>query len=188
MNVAMSTATEAGTKPVTTTSRSTRSIKSTLIEPFTQIKLGIYIIILSCVFLALSGWLFYHSFSEQYSHVMEIFSVTEAGSRWEVMTNDVFYSNLYKLGALFTLYIIALLAIIFRTTHKYHGPLVSIERFAQSMVEGKYYSRVAVRKHDELKELASRLNKMAMALEKKHGSLVDSSGQSMKRRQADRGL
>ena len=165
--------------------RSTRSLRSTLIEPFAQIKLGVYIIILSTLFLILAGWLFFHTFEAQYSNVMEIFEVTNPDARHEIIANDVFYGNVYKLITLFAVYILTLLAVIFRTTHKYHGPLVSIERFADLIVEGKYYSRVAIRKKDELKSLAEKLNAMAQALEKKHGALVDEKGQSMRRRKAD---
>lgn len=180
-------ASPATSSPPSATGRSSRSLRNTLIEPFAQIKLGVYIIILTCIFLTLAGWLFFHTFEAQYNHVMEIFGISDPSTRWEVKANDVFYENIYKLAALFALYILVLLAIIFRITHKYHGPLVSIERFADSILQGKYYSRVAIRKGDELKNLAQKLNTMAMALERKHGALVDQSGESMRRRKIDQG-
>ena len=165
--------------------RQIRSIKNTLIEPFSQLKIGIYVIIVTVVFLVLSGLLFYNSFSEQYNNVLEIFNITDPDSKWQLISNDVFYSNLIKLSLLFLLFIAVLLSVIFYSTHKYYGPLMSFQRFSTAITEGKYYSRVQVRKKDELQLLAEQLNSMASTLEKKHGSLVDELGNSVRRRKAD---
>ena len=150
-----------------------RSIKSLIIDPFTQMKIGVYVIGFTTVFLISAGWLFYSAFVEQYTHVMQIFEITDPDTQWEAITNDVFYANLYKIGGLFTLYSFALIATIFRVTHRYHGPLISIERFAANIAAGHYHKRVQVRKKDELKSLAHQLNLMAQSLEDKHGSLVN---------------
>ncbi|MCY4380955.1 MAG: hypothetical protein OXC40_05255 [Proteobacteria bacterium] len=165
--------------------RQSRSIKTLVIEPFTQIKLGLYVIALTVLFLLAAGWLFFSSFLEQYQHVIEIFEITDPETQWETITNNVFYSNLQKLVGLFAIFILSLLAVTFRVTHCYHGPLVSIERFARSIGNGKYYDRIQIRKRDELKSLVKELNKMADALEKKHGALVDEQGKSIRRRKVD---
>lgn len=168
-------------------SRKSRSLRSLVIDPFTQMKLGVYVIAFTAIFLITAGWLYYNSFVEQYRHVMQIFEITDPETQWEAISNDVFYSNLYKIGGLFTLFSMALLAVIFRVTHRYHGPLVSIERFAVNMSKGQYYRRVQIRKKDELKSLVDKLNQMAETLEIKHGSLVDSQGYSIRRRTSDSG-
>jgi hypothetical protein len=46
-------------------------------------------------------------------------------------------------------------------THKIYGPLVSINRFVDELVEGKTPSRLALRDGDELQDLASKLNILA---------------------------
>ena len=166
--------------------RQIRSIRNTVIDPFKQLKIGLYVIIVTVFFLVLSGVLFYNTFSEQYNNVLEIFNVTDPDSKWQIISNDVFYSNLWKLSLLFVIFIIVLLSVISYSTHKYYGPLMSFERFSKSIASGKYYSRVQVRKKDELKSLATQLNSMAAALEKKHGSLVDAEGNSVRRRKADK--
>ena len=171
--------------PSKNTQRHARSLKSIVIEPFAQLKLGIYVIAASAVFCILAGFLFYYTFLAQYEHVMDIFQVTNPDTQWELISNDVFYANFLKLTLFFALYIVILFAIIFRTTHKYYGPLISIERFSRAITAGKYFSRVTIRKQDELKNLASQLNAMAQELEKKHGSLVDESGKSVRRRKTD---
>lgn len=168
-----------------TAKRKGRSLKSLVVDPFTQIKLGVYVLAFTTIFLVSAGWLFYNSFVEQYTHVMQIFEITDPDTQWETITNDVFYANLYKIGGLFTIYALVLIATIFRITHRYHGPLISMERFATSIASGHYYKRVQVRKKDELKTLAQHLNMMATNLETKHGSLVNEAGESLRRRTSD---
>lgn len=168
-----------------TTERQGRSIKSTVIEPFAQLKLGVYVVIICVFFLVLAGFLFHSSFLSQYENVLEIFKIADPELKWEVISNDIYQTNLLKLAALFVGFISILLAVVFRMTHKYYGPLVSIERFAEAITAGKYFERVSIRKGDELLDLVSKLNKMAAELEKKHGSLVNQSGEAVRRRKVD---
>lgn len=167
--------------------RQSRSLRSTVIEPFSQVKLGIYVIAICAVFLVLSGLLFHNSFLAQYQHVLSIFEVTDPEMQWEVISNDIYRENLLKLGLLFLGFIVVMLSVIFRMTHKYYGPLVSIERFADAIADGKYFDRVAIRKGDELLTLVEKLNGMAKELERKHGSLVNKDGETVRRRKADTG-
>ncbi|MCY4443971.1 MAG: hypothetical protein OXC44_04125 [Proteobacteria bacterium] len=166
--------------------RKSRSLKSTLIDPFAQVKLGLYVIIITIVFMGLAFWLFHQAQSKQYQHVQEIFSVTAPDDQRALTNNDIYNENLTNISILFSFYIIILFSVIFRLTHKYYGPLISIKRFTECIIEGKYYSRVSVRKRDELNELATRLNTMATTLEDKHGSLVDKDGRTIRRRKADK--
>ena len=168
-----------------TKERKGRSIKSTVIEPFSQLKLGVYVVIICVAFLILAGGLFHNSFLEQYENVLAIFEVTDPEMKWEVISNDIYESNLIKLSVLFAAFIFILLSVVFRMTHKYYGPLVSIERFAESISGGKYFERVAIRKGDELTDLVEKLNRMAVELERKHGSLVNEEGEAVRRRKMD---
>jgi signal transduction histidine kinase len=162
-----------------------RSLRSVIIEPFQQIKLGVYVIIVCLIFMALAGYIFHRSFNEQYQNVLKIFSVTDPDLQWQVLNNDIYKSNLKILVSLLLGFITTILIVVFRMTHKYYGPLVSIERFSDLISSGKYFERVQVRKGDELGRLAEKLNAMAAELERKHGSLVDSSGQTIRRRKKD---
>jgi len=162
--------------------RASRSAKSTLIEPFQQIKLGVYVIAISLVFMAAAGFLFHRSFIEQYQHVMKLFDIADPGTQWQVLNNDIYQNNLKYLIVLLVLFITSMLVVVIRMTHRYYGPLVSIERFSDSISQGKYFERVQVRRGDELARLAEKLNAMAIELERKHGALVDESGQAIRRR------
>jgi hypothetical protein len=159
-----------------------RSLRSLVIEPFQQVKLGVYVVAVSLVFMALAGYVFHRSFNEQYQNVMKIFSVTDPDMQWQVLNNDIYKSNLKILIGLLLGFISSMLFVVFRMTHKYYGPLVSVERFSDMISQGKYFERVQVRKGDELGRLAGKLNAMAAELERKHGSLVDKDGQTIRRR------
>lgn len=167
------------------TERHGRSIRSTLIEPFAQLKLGIYVIVVCFIFLCFAGYLFHNSFTEQYKNVLSIFEIADPDMQWQVISNDIYLSNLKKLIFLFVIFVVVLFSVVFRMTHRCYGPLVSIERFAKSISKGKYFERVTIRKGDELTGLVMRLNGMAKELERKHGSLVDENGERRKRRQSD---
>jgi len=159
-----------------------RSLRSLIIEPFQQVKLGVYVVGVSLVFMALAGYVFHRSFSEQYQNVMKIFEITDPEMQFQVTNNDIYRSNLKILVGLLLAFISSMLFVVFRMTHKYYGPLVSVERFSEMISQGKYFERVQVRKGDELGRLASKLNAMAAELERKHGSLVDKDGQTIRRR------
>jgi HAMP domain-containing protein len=146
-----------------------RNLKSLIIEPFKQIKFGLYVIGLSVAFVGVSAAMFIMAFTEQYQHVMGIFNVVDPKLKWELVTNDVFYTNAARLGVMFFVFIAALFALVFRMTHRYYGPLVSIERFVDQMTAGDYARRCKIREKDELQRLVGKLNRMAEAMQDRHG-------------------
>ena len=147
-----------------------RNLKSTLIEPFKQIKFGLYIFGISIAFVSVCAYLFVNAFHEQYEHVMGLFNVVDPNLRWDLVLNDVFKTNAIRVGILLTGYIAVLFGIIFRLTHRYYGPLISINRFVEQIGAGDYTKRVKIRERDELHDLVEQLNAMADTLEKRHGS------------------
>lgn len=150
--------------------RKKRSIKYFLIEPFKQIKLGIYVILISLSFTAIAGFMIYQALTEQYQQVMDIFAIVDPDKQWSLITNDVFYSNAIKMTLLFSAYLIILMTVIISKTHKVYGPLVSIERFIGQITKGHYRTRITVRKGDELVDVANKLNLMAAELQSRHGA------------------
>lgn len=147
-----------------------RTIKYFLIEPFKQIKLGLYVIIISLGFTCLAGLMIFQALQEQYQQVMEIFSVVDPSKQWSLLLNNVFLSNVVKLSVLFGGYLILLFGVIISKTHKVYGPLVGVERFLDYMVQGNYWARVRVRKGDDLKNLAVKLNLLAETLQNQYGA------------------
>lgn len=147
-----------------------RNLKSLVIEPFKQVKFGIYVIGISVAFLAVCAFMFVTAFTEQYQHVMGIFNVVDPNMKWELVTNDVFKTNAIRIGILFAVYTVTLFVVVFRLTHRYYGPLVSIERFVGQIAAGDYRRRAKIRDKDELHGLVEKLNHMADQIERRHGS------------------
>ena len=155
--------------------RPRRNLRSTLIEPFKQIKLGLYVVAITMAFVTVAAIMFVAAFTEQYTHVMNIFQVVDPNLRWELVTNDVFYTNAIRLIILFGTFVAVMMGTVFRMTHRIYGPLVSIERFVSQMTEGQYNKRVTIRQNDEMQRLAKKLNEMAVAIERRHGAPIDTS-------------
>jgi nitrate/nitrite-specific signal transduction histidine kinase len=76
------------------------------------------------------------------------------------------------LGFLLFSFVATLFFVVFRSTHKYYGPLVSIDRFVKRVAQGDYTARVVIRRKDELQDLAQSLNNLAEELERRHGPRV----------------
>ena len=150
--------------------RSRRDFGSLLVEPFRQIKFGLYVIVLSVIFVVMTSGMFLYAFHQQYSHVMSIFNIADMSSQMELITNDIFLKNVQIIGIFFVLFIGVELWVVFWLTHRYYGPLVSIERFVEQVTAGQYDRRVIIRRKDELHRLVKKLNDMANALEKRHPS------------------
>ncbi|MBI2603507.1 MAG: hypothetical protein HYW48_10685 [Deltaproteobacteria bacterium] len=146
-----------------------RTLTSLIIEPFKQIKFGLYMLGITIAFLVVSAILFVNSFLEQYRHVLSIFNVVDPNLRWDFITDEIFYTNLVRLLVCFVIFMFVLFFTIFRLTHRYYGPLVAIRRFLAELKNGNYSARVTVRKKDELQDLVETLNELAVELEKKHG-------------------
>ena len=153
---------------ISSAERAKRNFKSTLIEPFRQIKFGIYVIGASILFVLIVAAMFLMAFYQQYQHVMTLFNITEVKDQMELVTNDIFYRNALEIGLMLIAFIVGMFVLVFKLTHRYYGPLVSIERFVEDMTKGAYSKRVKIRNKDELQRLAELLNLMADALEKRH--------------------
>ena len=150
--------------------RKSRSLQNLLIDPFKQIHFGLYMIGFGIAFSLIILAVFLMSFVNQYQQVMSIFNVIDPKLQWEMILNDVFYDSIVKIGISFFLLAVVGFILILRLTHRYYGPLVSIERFVDSLEKGDFKARIKLRKKDELNVLVSKLNTMASSLEKKYGS------------------
>lgn len=150
--------------------RPRRGLKSMIVDPFKQIKFGLYVMGVSLAFLAIFGFLFVNAFTDQYQHVMGIFNVVDPNLKWELVTNDVFKTNAMIVAGFFVFYIATMFTLVFHLTQRYYGPLVSIQRFVGQITDGQYDKRCKIREKDELQDLVRMLNKMADQIEARHGS------------------
>ena len=144
-----------------------RSLLTYLVDPFKQIRMGLYFIVLSLVFMIASAGIFYQITYEQYANVMKIFNVVDTTSQWNLIANDVVIRGLIKVAILLITYTILTFAMSITLTHKVYGPLVSIHNFIDDLKKGDYKKRITIREKDDLKDLVNKLNDLAEALEKK---------------------
>lgn len=151
-------------------SRPNRTLRATLIEPFKQISMGIYLTGMTLTFIAALLALVLRFFWEQYEQLMRLFEISDPATKWELVLNDVFYSNITIIGFTCLGFVLLLMATVVRVTHRYYGPIVSINRFLDGIIEGDYSHRVSIRKGDELQDLVIKLNLMASHLEQRHGA------------------
>jgi signal transduction histidine kinase len=149
-----------------------RSLKNLLIEPMKQVRFGIYMLVITISYSLITNILLVGSFYEQYRHVMAIFNVVDPHLRWELISDEVFYSNITRLAVCFVLFLIVLFTAIIKLTHRFYGPIVAIRKFIRELKEGNYSSRITLRRRDELQDIAKELNSLAEALEKRKGSSV----------------
>ena len=151
-------------------SRSGRRVRSLLIEPFQQIRFGIYVLALTFVFAILLGWLFVLSFVAQYEHVMTLFNVVSTSAKWSLIVNEVFIRHAWEVGSGIVSFVVLMFLLVFKLTHNYYGPLVAIRRFVSEIKAGNYAARVTIRKSDDLQTLVDELNQMAETLESRYNS------------------
>lgn len=143
-----------------------RTLRHWIVDPLRQVRLGVHVLALTVGFTLLLGVLLINGFIEQYRNVAEIFQIVDPKMQWELIANDVFYTNLWRMGLLLGVYLASLFVVVLRVTHQYYGPLVAIERFLDDLKAGQFESRMKLRRHDELQGLALRLNALAESLER----------------------
>lgn len=143
-----------------------RTRSKVLLEPFKQVRFGIYILAISLSFLLLCGLILANALVEQYRHVLNIFNVVEPQLRWSFMADDIFYTNLIRLIICFVIFGIVIISTVTKLTHRFYGPIVAINRLINELKKGNYSARVTLRRKDELQSIAKHLNELAERLEK----------------------
>jgi signal transduction histidine kinase len=150
-----------------------RSLRAYLVEPFKQVRFGLYVVGVSLFFVCLLGWLIYRSFTEQYNQVTEFFAVAETA---DLVQNEVFYRNAAFIGATLAGFVAIMMIVVIHRTHKMYGPMVAFMRFLNEIQKGNYTVRTHIRDKDDFQNLAAKLNDVAEALHKRHGASVVAQG------------
>lgn len=149
--------------------RGKRRFLAYLVEPFKQIRFGLHVVTVCFAFAALVGIVFVHAFREQYQQVVEIFKVIDQNA---LVENTVFYKNSIIMGSVLAAFVVSIVAVVVRRTHRMYGPMVSIERFVDELKKGNYAVRINIRERDDFQSLVTQLNQLAEALHSRHGVQV----------------
>jgi hypothetical protein len=132
--------------------------KSMLVEPYVQVKLGLMFILVNLVFSVLvlltMGWYVFDIFGTMAGY----FQLTgqDAGSVLSKLQVPLAVVAVLVLGFVATTLLFAV-----SYTHKIYGPLVSINRFLDELIEGTKPTKLVLREGDQLQDLAAKLNVLA---------------------------
>jgi hypothetical protein len=144
------------------------SLTAYLVEPFKQVRFGLYVIIVFLVYLAVLAGVLIWVFREQYLQVSEWFSVA-ASEMPDLVLNDVSQKAAWIVGGVLFAFVATMLQVVIKRTHRMYGPMVSIHRFLEEIKRGNYSARVRTRAADDFQDLAAHLNEVAAMLHERHG-------------------
>jgi len=139
-----------------------RKARNMLRQAALQLKLPLYIILLSVVFLLLAVMLGNIYFQQTYDSMMA--TSTQPDYLQQVITQQ---AHDFKMLSLLLLAVYAALVSVVSTvfTHRLIGPTLPIKRLIRALQQGRYGQRVTLRRQDGLQDVADELNRLAEALE-----------------------
>ena len=142
-----------------------RKTYNLLLKPAFQLKLPLYILLLSMAFLVL-GVLFGNLYFQQ-TYMSALATSTQPDYLQDVIARQ---AQEFKFLSLLLLAVYAALVTVITAiyTHRLIGPTLPIRRHIKALRDGLYSHRVKLRKHDGLQDLADELNALASALEERH--------------------
>jgi hypothetical protein len=142
-----------------------RGFKSWFVEPYLQVRLGIWFLIINCVFGGLIFAVYSYYVLEVYQAVIMYFKIAGADS------TEVFAKFRVPLAVgvgLIVGFILTTILVSVRLTHGFYGPLVSINRFLDEALSGQPPEPIQLRDSDQLQDLADKLNKIRDQLPNNH--------------------
>jgi hypothetical protein len=142
---------------------SKRKIRNFLLQPFLQVKLGLYSIGLAVVFGFLICGMLYLNLYRFYDMVIEL---TDLGPDVNAILDSYLKGASVWVLASLIVYLILTVGISVLYTHRLVGPTYAFRRHIRNLKNGNYSSRVMLRKHDAFAEVAEDLNELAEHLER----------------------
>ncbi len=128
--------------------------------PFAQLKLPVYLLILTLAFGALFTWQSTTAYERLYGLV-----ISSMPDSHRVMLRDQTHDFAIVSAAILAGYTLFVLGICLAYTHGLLGPLVAVRRHVRALKDGQYGSRVELRKSDTAYlEVARDLNDLAQSL------------------------
>lgn len=141
--------------------KTNRSVKNYALQPYLQVKLGLYSVVLSLIFSAVIAGILYFHLGKLSEIILELTGVPD-----EVRDLLHQYVNpaIYQIGATIAVYVVVNIAITILFTHRLIGPTIAFRRHIKMISEGKYQHRTILRKGDSFMELADDLNRLSSQL------------------------
>lgn len=144
--------------------KSQRKVKNLLLQPFLQIKLGLYSILLTIALVAGLSWTLYVKLGQFADIVMQLTDVQEEVSR----LLSVYVAETWLLvGIILGVFLIVSISISIVFTHRMIGPTIAFRRHIRTLAAGDSSIRTNLRKGDAFQEVAEELNLLSEVLAKK---------------------
>lgn len=141
-----------------------RKARNMLLKPVLQLKLALYAIVLTLIFLCTTVFFGKMYFEQTYITLVE--NTTQAEYIQAVVSQQVHqFKSMFLL--LLVVYTVMMVVMITVYTHRMIGPTLPIMRHIRALKDGFYSQRVRLRRYDCFQEMADELNKLAEALEKR---------------------
>jgi len=134
-----------------------RGLKSWFVEPYQQVRLGIWFLLVNCVFGGLIFAVYSYYVIEVYQAVTMYFQISGNES------TEVFAKFRVPLAVgvgLVAAFILTTILVSVRMTHGFYGPLISIHRFLDELLGGKAPGPIQLRDSDQLQDLVVKLNRI----------------------------
>lgn len=132
-------------------------VKSMLVEPYIQVKLGLMFIVVNLIFSVLI-------FGVVAWYVWDVFGALTTYFQLTGQESSIAMSKLQIPLIIISILVFGFVATTFYVavnyTHKIYGPMVSINRFLDDVLEGNRPKLLALREGDQLQELANKLNQL----------------------------
>jgi len=143
-----------------------RKTKNFLQKPAFQLRLPLFILLLSVAFLLLAlalGNLYF----EQTFATMTMMATSSQTEYLQAVISE--QTREFRFLSLLLLAVYAALVIVVTViyTHRLIGPVLPVMRHIKALQEGLYSHRIKLRSHDAFQELAGELNELAAVLEKR---------------------
>jgi methyl-accepting chemotaxis protein len=141
-----------------------RKARNMLLKPVLQLKLALYAIVLTLIFLCTTVFFGKMYFEQTYITLVE--NTTQAEYIQAVVSQQIHqFKSMFLL--LLVVYTVMMVVLITVYTHRMIGPTLPIMRHIRALKDGFYSQRVRLRRYDCFQEMADELNKLAEALEKR---------------------
>ena len=135
-----------------------RGFRSWFVEPYLQVRLGLMVLMLNFAFSFLIFIVFGYYIWDIYSTLASYFDLSQSQGEQVI---DKLLLPLAICGGIVFFFIVSTILLTVKYTHQIYGPLVSIHRFLDAMIEGSSVAPLVLRQSDQLQKLAEKLNKLA---------------------------
>jgi signal transduction histidine kinase len=148
-----------------------RGFASWFVEPYKQVRLGLMFLLVNFAFSALIIGVFGYYVLDIYEAVVTYFKLSGNES---AITLQKFSVPITIGATLIFLFVVTTILVSVRYTHEIYGPLVSINRYIDDLLEGTTPTPIQLRESDQLKDLAIKLNSLAerMGADNRAGPMI----------------